>query len=255
MLLAHELIGHPDDPALILIHGITDTRHMWDPLLDALAAGRYLLTVDLRGHGESEDDDSSYDPAAYAADVIETAMALGVHDAIVVGHSLGGIVATALAAAAPCTAVVNIDQPLRLSAFKEGLGQLESMLKGDKETFTEALALLFSAMDGPLPAGEQERLQAHRSAKQHVVLGTWATVFDSSVEELDATVEAMAAAVKVPYLAVHGIDPGVDYAAWLMRLIPTAGVELWADHGHYPHLVAQDRFLARLAAFEALVRA
>ncbi|MGB8859505.1 MAG: alpha/beta hydrolase [Ilumatobacteraceae bacterium] len=254
MLLAHELIGHADDPALILIHGITDSRRMWHPLLHELSAQHLVLAVDLRGHGESDSDDG-YDPISYASDVVETAAALGVQDAIVVGHSLGGVVASAFAAIAPCRAVVNIDQPLRLSGFKEALGQLEPMLKADRQTFEQGLELMFSAMDGPLSAHEQARLREHRRADQHVVLATWASVFESTEAELDATVEALAAGITVPYLSLHGIDPGADYALWLQRLVPTAVVEVWPDMGHYLHLVDPRRFLDRLAAFEAQVRA
>ena len=123
MLLPHELTGHLSNPALVLIHGITDNRAMWHPLLERLAADHVVLAVDLRGHGESEDGDA-YDPISYASDVVETAASLGIADAIVVGHSLGGVVASAVAAISPCRAVVNIDQPLRLSGFKEALGQL-----------------------------------------------------------------------------------------------------------------------------------
>lgn len=253
MLLAHELVGRAHDPALILIHGITDSRRMWHPLVDPLAEHHSVLTVDLRGHGESDSDDP-YDPLSYASDVVETAAALGVTDAIVVGHSLGGVVASAFAAIAPCRAVVNVDQPLRLSGFKEALGQLEPMLRGDDESFQAALEMMFSAMDGPLPAHEQARLRAHRRADQAVVLGTWASVFESTVDELDATVEQLAAGITVPYLSLHGIDPGPDYAPWLQRLVPTAVVEVWPDLGHYLHLVEPDRFLARLAEFEAQVR-
>ncbi|MCY7297681.1 MAG: alpha/beta fold hydrolase, partial [Ilumatobacteraceae bacterium] len=65
MLLAHELVGHTDDPALFLIHGITDSRHMWHPLLHGLAANHLVLAIDLRGHGESDTDDG-YDPVSYA---------------------------------------------------------------------------------------------------------------------------------------------------------------------------------------------
>ena len=154
MLLAHELIGHAHDPAIVLIHGITDSRHAWHPLLHSLAAHHLVLAVDLRGHGES-DSDVGYDPISYATDVVETASALGVNDALVVGHSLGGVVASAFAAIAPCRAVVNIDQSLRLSAFKAALEQLEPMLKGDDESFQQALELMFTAMDGPLSASEQ----------------------------------------------------------------------------------------------------
>ena len=254
MLLAHELIGHAHDPAIVLIHGITDSRHAWHPLLHSLAAHHLVLAVDLRGHGES-DSDVGYDPISYATDVVETASALGVNDALVVGHSLGGVVASAFAAIAPCRAVINIDQSLRLSAFKAALEQLEPMLKGDDESFQQALELMFAAMDGPLSASEQARLREHRRADQAVVLATWAAVFESTEAELDATVEALAGGITVPYLALHGIDPGPDYGPWLQHLVPTATVEVWPDMGHYLHLVDPARFLARLAEFEAQVGA
>ncbi|HAN35295.1 MAG: alpha/beta hydrolase [Ilumatobacteraceae bacterium] len=254
MLLAHELIGHAHDPAIVLIHGITDSRHAWHPLLHSLAAHHLVLAVDLRGHGES-DSDVGYDPISYATDVVETASALGVNDALVVGHSLGGVVASAFAAIAPCRAVINIDQSLRLSAFKAALEQLEPMLKGDDESFQQALELMFTAMDGPLSASEQARLREHRRADQAVVLATWAAVFESTEAELDATVEALAGGITVPYLALHGIDPGPDYGPWLQHLVPTATVEVWPDMGHYLHLVDPARFLARLAEFEAQVGA
>lgn len=152
-------------------------------------------------------------------------------------------------------AVINIDQSLRLSAFKAALEQLEPMLKGDDESFQQALELMFTAMDGPLSASEQARLREHRRADQAVVLATWAAVFESTEAELDATVEALAGGITVPYLALHGIDPGPDYGPWLQHLVPTATVEVWPDMGHYLHLVDPARFLARLAEFEAQVGA
>lgn len=252
MLLAHELIGDDSLPAVVLIHGITESRRSWHPLLHPLAAAHQVLAVDLRGHGESDDDDG-YDPAGYAADVIETVNALEVQNPLIVGHSLGGIVATAYAALAPCRGVVNIDQPLQLSAFKDSLAMIEPMLRGDDQEFQQAIDLTFQLMSGPLSADEQARLAMHRRAERHVVMGTWKTVFESSVEELDAIAAQLAQAVKVPYLALHGMDPGPAYADWLYRLIPTATVEVWNDCGHYPHLVHPDRFIARLAEFEASI--
>jgi pimeloyl-ACP methyl ester carboxylesterase len=102
-----------------------------------------------------------------------------------------------------------------------------------------------------LSQGETNRIAALRRANQAVVLGTWDAVLHSSIEELDATVDALAHAVTVPYLALHGIDPGPGYTEWLTARIPSATVEVWADLGHYPHLVDPDRFLQRVATFEA----
>jgi pimeloyl-ACP methyl ester carboxylesterase len=58
----------------------------------------------------------------------------------------------------------------------------------------------------------------------------------------------------VPYLSLHGIDPGPDYAPWLQHLVPTAAIEVWPEMGHYLHLVDPQRFLTRLSEFEAQVR-
>lgn len=120
MQLAHEFIGDSSAPSLVLIHGITESRHMWHPLLHSFAAQHKVLAVDLRGHGESDLDDG-YDPISYATDVVETAVSLGLDRPLVIGHSLGGVVASAVAAISPVRGVINIDQPLRLSGFKAGL--------------------------------------------------------------------------------------------------------------------------------------
>jgi pimeloyl-ACP methyl ester carboxylesterase len=250
MLLAHELHGpsKTDTPELVLIHGITESRHTWRPIIDRLATSYRVLAVDLRGHGDSGPGDS-YDPMSYAADVVETMTSVGFMKPIVVGHSLGGVVASAVAALGGATAVMNVDQPLRLASFKEGLSALEPMLKGDVASFNGGIAAMFSMMDGELPASERERISQHGRADQNVVLGTWASVFESTPAELDATVAALASAISVPYLSLHGIDPGPEYSPWLTGLVPTATVEVWPDLGHYPHLVETDRFLARLVSF------
>ncbi|MFZ4720603.1 MAG: alpha/beta fold hydrolase [Ilumatobacteraceae bacterium] len=259
MQLAHELVGKVSDPALVLVHGITESRHMWHPLVHRLAEHHLVLAVDLRGHGDSDRCDP-YDPISYAQDVVETVQGLGIEQPLLVGHSLGGVVVSAYAAIAPCVGVVNVDQPLRLADFQGLLQQLEPMLAGSQEEFEGAISMVFDAMNGPLPADEVARISALRGhPRQDVVLGTWDAVLHSTPEELDATVVALAGAITVPYLSLHGIDPGPDYAAWLTGLVPSATVEVWTDDGvglgHYPQLVQPDRFLARLAEFEAQVRA
>jgi len=253
MHLAHEIVGPTDGPPIVLVHGITESRHSWRPITEVLAVDHRVLAVDLRGHGDSPDGDA-YDPISYASDVIETVAAAGLRDPLVVGHSLGGVVVSAYAALDPCCGVINVDQALQLSGFKDALSQLEPMLKGSPDEFLAARDLMFSMMDGPLPAAERDRVGAHSRPDQAVVLGTWAAVFDSTPAELDATVDALVAGITVPYLSLHGIDPGPEYVAWLTSRIPSAQVEVWADHGHYPHLVDTPRFLRRLAAFEQQVR-
>ena len=249
MLLAHDRAG--TGTPLVLVHGITESRRCWDPVLPMLAERYDVLSVDLRGHGESSAGDA-YDPITLASDVVETVEAAGMTAPLLVGHSLGGVVVTAYAAIAKPRAVVNVDQPLRLADFKAALGELEPMLRGDEASFQTAIDLIFTAMNGPLPADEVARVHALRRADQQVVLAIWGTVFDSTPDELDATVGALAGSVTAPYLSLHGIDPGDEYARWLSRLLPTATIEVWRDQGHYPHLVQPTRFVERVVDFDQL---
>jgi pimeloyl-ACP methyl ester carboxylesterase len=149
------------------------------------------------------------------------------------------------------TGVVNVDQSLRLAAFKSGLAPIEPMLRGSPAEFQAVMVQMFDALAGPLTGDDRALVDAQRRADQAVVLGTWETVFTSSEADLDATVAQVGAQIAVPYLAIHGADPGDGYASWLAGVVPSAAVEHWLDHGHYPHLVDKPRFVARLADFAA----
>lgn len=251
MELSYERLGSGDP--VVLVHGITERGETWRPVVASLAARHELLIVDLRGHGSSAASEP-YDPLTFAADVHETVTATafgGATAPVMIGHSLGGVVVSAYAAAFDTRGVINVDQSLHLAAFKDALAPIEPMVRGDEASFQQAILLVFSMMNGPLPAAEVERVLALRRPDQAVVSGVWGTVFDSTADELDAQVGELAGGVSVPYLSLHGEDPGPDYAAWLAELIPTAVVEVWAEHGHYPHLVDPARFVDRVDAFIA----
>lgn len=240
-------------PPLVLVHGITESHRAWDPILEQLADRWRVVAVDLRGHGGSERR-APYDPATLASDVRAVVRGLALEAPLMVGHSLGGVVVSVYAGAGyPARGVVNVDQPLALGAFKEALEPLAPMLKGDAETFAAAVATVFAVLDGPLPASERARLDACSSPEQDVVLGIWGTVLDTPADELDALSATLLTGVRVPYLSLHGNDPGPDYARWLQASVPDAIVEVWPDTGHYPHLVDPARFVARLVAFDASI--
>lgn len=242
-----------DGPAVALVHGITESRRTWDPLFSQfLEAGYRTIAIDLRGHGDSSKV-GPYDLATMAGDVGAVLATEGVDDALLVGHSLGGAVVSAYAAGGPCRGVVNVDQPLLLSGFKALLAELEPMLKGSTEQFDGAIRAIFDGMVGPLSGHERQRVDLLRAGDQEVVLGVWDLVFSASADELDAVVDGLVGAISVPYLSLHGIDPGPDYAAWLTSKVPTAAVEVWAEHGHYPHLIDQQRFVDRVREFDPAV--
>jgi pimeloyl-ACP methyl ester carboxylesterase len=239
-----------DGPPLVLVHGITESQAAWDPIRAALDERWRVVTVDLRGHGAS-DRRAPYDMATLAQDVAAVVDARGLDRPLVVGHSLGGVVVSAYGGAGfPARGIVNVDQPLALGGFKEALEPLTPMLQGTPEEFAAAIGIVFSVLDGPLPAEERARLDALSSPEPDVVLGVWSTVFDESAEDLDLLAADLAGGISVPYLSLHGSDPGEDYPDWLQAIVPGAQLEIWPEAGHYPHLTAPERFVRRLEAFD-----
>src|SRR5690349_1287954 len=196
-------------PPLVLVHGITESHHSWDPLVPALAERFDVVAVDLRGHGESAKV-PPFDVGTLAEDVTTLAARLGLERPYLVGHSLGGFVVTAMAATAGPAGVINVDQPIELSGFHAGLGPAAPVIRGTPAEFAGFVDSLFTTLQAGLPAAEQARLRALARPDQEVVNGVWQLVIDGPVAEIAAFTDAVMAAVTVPYLSLHGSDPGPE---------------------------------------------
>ncbi|WP_367948874.1 alpha/beta fold hydrolase [Microbacterium sp. NC79] len=89
-----------DEPIVTLLHGAGLNAHTWDATV--LSMGLPALAIDLPGHGDSSwRDDAMYSPSNLADDVIVALDALTSRPQILVGHSLGGLTAAAIAARRP----------------------------------------------------------------------------------------------------------------------------------------------------------
>jgi pimeloyl-ACP methyl ester carboxylesterase len=88
-------------PAFVFIHGWTCDRSFFAPQATYFAQRHRVVSLDLRGHGESGKPRGPYPIAAYVDDIAYAIDQLGLGKVVAVGHSRGGITALALGAAHP----------------------------------------------------------------------------------------------------------------------------------------------------------
>jgi pimeloyl-ACP methyl ester carboxylesterase len=251
--LAGRLEGDPDHRApLILLHGLTFDRTMWQPALAELRQidpGRRVLAVDLPGHGRSPAW-PRYDVEGIAEGVHRAAEDANLRSPVVVGHSFAAVIATVYAARYPARGVVNVDQWLQIEPVATLAQSLAGQIRGPG--FPAAWQVFEASMHIELlPRAAQELLQSSRNLRHDLVAGYWRELLDRPVAELAGNASAWLAALRasqVPYLFVAGHQVEPEYQNWLNHMLPQASVTVWPGSGHFPHLADPGRFAACLAA-------
>jgi pimeloyl-ACP methyl ester carboxylesterase len=98
-------------PAFVFVHGWTCNRSFFAPQAAHFARQHRVVSIDLRGHGESDKPQGPYTRAQDADDIAYVIEQLGLGPVVAVGHSMGGLTVLQLAAAYPAcvTAIVMVD--------------------------------------------------------------------------------------------------------------------------------------------------
>jgi pimeloyl-ACP methyl ester carboxylesterase len=251
--LAADLRGTADDrPPLVLLHGLTYDRRQWDPMLGELARidpGRHVLAVDLPGHGDSAPR------ASYRLDEVTDALHTAVTGAgltapIVVGHSLGGVLATVYARRHPVRGVVNVDQPLLVGRFGDVLRQAEPALRGPGWRQVWDTMLAGMGIDR-LPPDARDLVRTATTPRQDLLLGYWAEILTTGADDLTRQRTQDLDAIRragVPYHHVAGAPLDPAYQAWLEETLPGVTVTVLAGSGHFPHLARPADFARLLLA-------
>ena len=147
-------------PAALLLHGWSCDSHDWSwqvpPLLEA---GYRVVAPDHRGHGRSSAPRGSYRPQVLAEDAAALLRALDIEEAVVLGHSMGTIVASALA--------------VRHPKLVRALGLVDPVYTASDELLAPVLA----AMRGPDPVRAAVAMfeQGFYTAATPAFLRTWHT--------------------------------------------------------------------------------
>ena len=113
--IVYRVWGDVADRNIVLVHGGAAHSHWWDHIAPLLANGWQVVALDMSGHGDSGRRDR-YSLDTWAREVMAVVTDAGVAaSTVVIGHSMGGLVALRLAslAGARIAGAVAIDSPVR----------------------------------------------------------------------------------------------------------------------------------------------
>lgn len=249
--------GPRDAEPIVLIHCFTCAIDWWDGMRAQLEASHRVIAIDLLGHGGSEKPDKGYTPANQARMVAEALKTLGVSDAEVVGHSLGGAVAVALAEQEPqlVERVAIVDMPPDNSygdlgfiaglAFQPVLGEALWTIKPDFSV-SDGLQVAFApGFDVPDAFVEDVKRMTY-SAYDESPVGTEDFIGDDSLDR------RMRATGK-PLLAIMGAEEQIvddpQRALDQYATVPGAETQLIAGAGHSPNVERPAQVAALILEF------
>jgi pimeloyl-ACP methyl ester carboxylesterase len=235
------------DPPLMFIHGWCCDHTYWSDQTAHFAQTNRVVAPDLRGFGESDKPDQQYTMDGFADDVAWLAGELELDRPVIIGHSMGGVIALEISARFPDlpSAVVLVDAPVvPPAALVDGVRPLMEALRSpnyreaQRQFVADALFL-----PGDDPQRKAQIVDAMSQAPQHVMASAFENIFSWDGE-------AAARGCTVPVLNICAAGPLTDLTRF-RELCPQLvnGQTVGAGHFHQLEVPEQvnamiDRFLA-----------
>jgi len=230
-------------PAMVFIHGWCCNRTYFAPQYDHFSDRQHVITVDLRGHGESDKPEGEYSMPLFADDVAWMLRELGVSSAVAVGHSMGGSVVGALAARHPDLIKGAIAVDSGIASSPRFLALLPPILEGlSKPDYVSAawamVEGMFEAED--TPALRERILQEMTSAPQHVMLESMRANGAQTAENIGR--------IEQPSLLISAGRFPTDLAA-LRTFAPKLRYAQTVGSGHFNQLEVPEQVNAMIERF------
>jgi pimeloyl-ACP methyl ester carboxylesterase len=241
---------------IVLIHGFGAAIDWWDEIAPTLAADHRVIRMDLIGHGGTETPASGYAIERQAALVKAVLDKLGVGRVTVIGHSMGGEVATAFAESDPrrIERLVLIDSPpgveatfnlMTRLAFTPVVGELLSRFETDsviRKSLAQGFAPGFPVPERFVADFKQLTYRAFRSAHDASVAFRTERQAPDRLKALDPV---------PPLLVIFGSRDALIPAssAELFEAVPGARVEVVDGAGHSPMVEAPEKTLALISDY------
>lgn len=249
--IRHHLIarGHPEAPAVVMIHGLAGQAHTFDAIASHLAARFHVYCLDVRGRGESEwGPQDGYHIENYVDDLEAVREVLGLTRFALVGTSMGGIISMNYAPRHPERVDRVVLNDVGPEIDPEGLQRIFQYVGNAPEMFADMKAVLryyrehYAPMVGHLTDSQAEEFARYNVRRSDSGLFVWkmdpAVRNPSPVQPRIAPWDAMRA-LACPVLILRGEKSDVlseSIAARMVAEAPAARLVVVPGVGHAPVL-------------------
>ncbi len=239
--------GDPNGAPVLFINSLGTDMRLWDPILPLLPKGLRIIRYDKRGHGLSDCPSGNYTMGALVGDAEKLLDMLNVKDALVVGLSIGGLIAQGLAVKR-----LDLVRTLVLSNTAAKIGTREIWDGRINTVRTEGVAAVTDAT--------MERwFSRDFAAKPELAL--WRNMFERTPAEGYAGCSAAiqgtdfytpTSGLRLPTLAIAGSEDSAtppDLLRETAELIPGSRFELIRRAGHLPCVEKPQEYADLLTGF------
>lgn len=232
------------EKALLFVHGWSSDETVWKKQAPALAKSIRVLTVDLPGHGQSDQPERAYTMEYYARALDAVFHDAGAKMATVVGHSNGTVVVRQFYRLYPqeVNGMIIVDGSLRPLGKKEEMEKFIAPLRAPD--YAEKAGEFIDHIVTPMKDPEERRATKEMMLRtpQRVALSEFEATLDPALWKTDK--------IEAPLLLLLAKSPFWDgYEEDVRKLAPQAEFKTFADVSHFLMLDRPDDFNETLLAF------
>jgi pimeloyl-ACP methyl ester carboxylesterase len=255
--------GEKSQPPLLMLHGLGDEADTWRHIFQPLADNCHTFAIDLPGFGRSDKPNIDYSPQFLMASIIGFLDAVNINRAILMGSSLGGILAHGLAVAFPervsglilvggalCQAEKIQDRNIQLMQIPIVGEWLYTRLRKNPDAAFNTLNTVYYHLE-KLPQADRDFL--YTRVNQRVWSDGQRRAYFSTLRNLTHWIKSVQRdlpsklrQLEIPTLVIRGEHDGLfseTQADQLLNLQPNVTKLTIQDAGHLPHQEAPEAFL------------
>ena len=241
--------GPANSPTIVFANSLGTDLRIWDGVAARLGSGLRVLRYDLRGHGLSEAPSAPYALDDHVGDLAALMDSRGVKSALLVGLSVGGMIAMALANRRPdlVRALILCDTAHRIGTREMWDARIAAVRQGGIASIADAVLQRWFAAE--FRAARPAELAGYRNMLTRTPVegyaGTCATV-------RDADLTGIAGKLALPVLCLVGDEDGAtppELVEDMARRIPNSSLQVIERCGHIPCVEKPDELAQLILAF------